>query len=139
MAKQSGPSVSHVPEKAVDGLRTVSSTDVQNKFGRVIDDVRAAGTIVIERHERPMAVLMSVEAYEALQSGANQSQRLNALTSEFDALVAHMQTPKGRAGLQRAFDASPAQLAAVASPVVRPAGPASGNPAKRGGVAGRRK
>ena len=140
MTKQRESASLSALEKAVGALRRVSSTDIQNTFGRVIDDVRAAGTIVIERHARPMAVLMSVEAYEALRSGATQSQRLNELTGEFDALVARMQTPKGRAGLQRAFDASPAQLAAAASPVARPASPTRvASAAKPGSTARRRK
>jgi antitoxin Phd len=42
---------------------------------------------------------------------------LDVLTSEFDTLLLRMQTPKARAGMKRAFQASPRQLgkAAVAA------------------------
>jgi hypothetical protein len=36
------------------------------------------------------------------------------LSSEFDALLARMQTPEARAGMQAAFDATPEQLAKAA-------------------------
>jgi hypothetical protein len=40
--------------------------------------------------------------------------RLNALSGEFDALLARMQTPEARVGMQAAFDATPEQLAKAA-------------------------
>ena len=68
-------------------LSALPSTQVQNRFGGVLDDLRSHGTIVIERHDRPAAVLMSVEAYTQLHARAQPSQQLNLLTAQFDALA----------------------------------------------------
>jgi antitoxin Phd len=40
--------------------------------------------------------------------------RLTAFSEEFDAMLARMQTPKARAGMKAAFDASPEKLAKAA-------------------------
>ena len=56
----------------------------------------------------------------------NRAERaLNPLSSEFDAAVARMQTPRARAAFEAAFNASPARLgkAAVAAATPRDAQP----------------
>jgi len=45
--------------------------------------------------------------------------KLNALSQEFDALLARMQTPMARAGMKTAFGASPKQLGKAATAVAR--------------------
>jgi prevent-host-death family protein len=50
---------------AVSPIRTVSATEVKNRFGAVLRDVaRAGGPILVERDGRPVAVILSIEAYE---------------------------------------------------------------------------
>jgi prevent-host-death family protein len=110
---------------------TRTSTDVQNRFGGVLEELRALGTIVIERHERPAAVLLTVEEYARLQASAPPAQQLDALTVEFDALVARMQSPSASAGLLRAFSASPAELSTAAAAGIRQSKRAASRAASR--------
>jgi PHD/YefM family antitoxin component YafN of YafNO toxin-antitoxin module len=73
------------------------------------------GAVVITKHDTPKVVLISVENFNAL-SGATDT-TLDTLNSEFDALLARMQTPKARRGMKTAFAAAGKQLgqAAVAA------------------------
>lgn len=100
-------------------LPALSSTRVQNRFGGVLDELRTGGAIVIQRHDRPAAVLMSVEDFAQLHASAQADRQLNMLTAEFDALVARMQAPVAAAGLAQAFAASPSELAAASSRMIR--------------------
>jgi antitoxin Phd len=98
--------------------RSVSSfkaTDAKNAFGRVLEAAIREGAIVITKHDDPKAVLLSWDEFEALASA--RSGQLRALTDEFDALLARMQTARARRGMRAAFDATPTQLgkAAVAA------------------------
>lgn len=97
------------------GAASISATDAKNEFGRILEKVIQGGTVVITKHDAPKAVLISVDEFDAL-ARANQV-KLNTLSGEFDALLARMQTPAARAGMQAAFEASPKQLgkAAVAA------------------------
>jgi antitoxin Phd len=90
----------------------ISATLAKNKLGEVLDRVMQGGVVVITRHETPKAVLLSMDEYTAL-SGAAQS-RLDALTTEYDALLLRMQTGKSRAAMKAAFTASPKQLGKAA-------------------------
>jgi prevent-host-death family protein len=94
---------------------TVSSTEAQNEFGRVLDLAARDQVVVITRHNAPRAVLISADRFRAL-AGA-EAVMLDTLTNEFDALLARMQTPEVRAGTERGFRTTPEQMgrAAVAA------------------------
>jgi antitoxin Phd len=96
-----------------------NATDAKNAFGRVLETALLEGAVAITKHDVPKAVLLSWDEFEALSS--TRSGQLATLTSEFDALLAHMQTGRARKGMQGAFDAPPARLgrAAVAAAVRR--------------------
>ena len=48
-------------------IRTLSATEVKNKFGAVLREVNRTGVpIVVERAGRPVAVILSVRAYEEI-------------------------------------------------------------------------
>jgi hypothetical protein len=66
-------------------------------------------------------VLVSYEEFQALVNGRAQS--LSELDGEFDALLARMQTPKAKKGVDAAFRASGAELgrAAALRSVAKPA------------------
>jgi antitoxin Phd len=99
---------------------TVTATDMKNEFGRVLEKVIQGGIVVITKHDEPKAVLMSVHEFNAL-TNANRI-KLDALSSEFDALLARMQTRAARAGMKAAFDASPKQMGRAAVTVARKRG-----------------
>jgi antitoxin Phd len=102
----------------MDNMRNrqvITATEAKNEFGRVLETVIRGSRVFITKHSAPKAVLISVEEFNAL-SRATETQ-LNTLTGEFDALLDGMQTPKARAAMKAAFDATPKQLgkAAVAA------------------------
>ena len=94
---------------------SVTATDAKKGFARVLEMVIRGGVVVITKHDAPKAVLLSVDEFNALAHAP--SLKLDALSGQFDALLARMQTPKARAGMKAAFAASPKQLgrAAVAA------------------------
>lgn len=91
----------------------VTATRAKNEFARVLDTALERGQVVITKHDAPKAVLVSIDKYNELAG----NRVLEELTAEFDELLASMQEPGKRRGIQRAFDASPAELgkAAVAA------------------------
>jgi antitoxin Phd len=93
-------------------VSSVTATDAKNEFGRVLETAIQEGAVAITRHEAPKAVLLSVDAYNALVEARDSA--LDTLSGEFDSLLASMQTPAARAGMKAAFDASPAALGAAA-------------------------
>jgi len=64
--------------------------------------------------------LLSVDEFNALAQATEP--KLQALTAEFDALLARMQTPKARAGMKAAFEASPKELGRAAVAAARKRG-----------------
>ncbi|MGH8638596.1 MAG: type II toxin-antitoxin system Phd/YefM family antitoxin [Burkholderiales bacterium] len=94
---------------------SVTASEAKSEFGRVLEMAVQGGAVVITKHDAPKAVLISVENFNAL-AGATET-RLDTLNSEFDALLARMQTPTARRGMKTAFAAPEKQLgqAAVAA------------------------
>lgn len=121
MARRSSASnaTAQASRSSLTNLAKVSSTQLQNRFGSVLDDLRASGAIVIERHDRPAAVLVTVEEYARLYENSRADTQLDVLSREFDALVQRMQTPEATAGIRKAFTASTELMAAVAAPIIR--------------------
>jgi antitoxin Phd len=103
---------------AISGLRSVTATDLKNKFGEVIAQA-VKGAVAITRHERPEFVLLSVQEYVELH--AARTAPLDTLTSEFDAMVARMNTPAARRALDQLFNATPAALGKSAVKAARTA------------------
>jgi antitoxin Phd len=95
----------------------ISATEAKNKLGEILDNVLRSGMVLITKHESPKAVLLSMEEYSELSRAADS--RLDALSGEFDAMLARMQTPKARAGMKAAFAASPKQLGKAALAAAR--------------------
>ncbi len=97
----------------------MSATDAKNEFGRVLDRVTQGEVVVITRHDTPKAVMLSIVEYEALTGRT--SRTIETLSREFDTWLARMQTPRTRAALKAAFDASPTELGKAAGVAVRQA------------------
>jgi antitoxin Phd len=90
----------------------ITATDAKNQMGHVLETVMQGGVVLITKHDTPKAAVIPMAEYEKF-SRATEA-KLNALSAEFDALLARMQTPEARAGMQAAFDATPEQLAKAA-------------------------
>jgi len=99
---------------------TVTATDAKKEFGSVLERVVRGGVVVITKHDTPKAVLLPVEEFNALARAAERE--LDTLSEEFDALFARMQSPKARAGMRAAFEASPKQLGKAAVAAARKRG-----------------
>src|SRR5712692_3152852 len=98
----------------------ITATDAKNQMGRVLDTVMQGGVVLITKHETAKAAVISMEEFEKF-SRATEA-RLNALSSEFDGLLARMQTVKAPARMQAAFEAPPKQLAEAAVTFARKRG-----------------
>ena len=98
-------------------VETISATAAKNAFGRVLDTALARGVVAITKREKVRAVVLSVEAYDAL---VNSSTRVLAgLEAEFETLVADMRTPRARAAGDALFAAKPAALGRAAMKAAR--------------------
>ena len=96
---------------------SVAATKAKNEFGAILEKATHGGAVAITRHDTPRAVLVSYAEFESLVRA--RSRTLDDLGSEFDALLARMQTPKARKGMKAAFNASPAELGRAAVKATR--------------------
>lgn len=104
--------------EGISRLRSVTASDLKNNFGEVIAHA-GKEAVAITRHQRAEFVLLSVEQYLELQEARTAT--LEALTSEFDAMVARMNTPAARRGVDQLFKATPAALGKSAVKAARTA------------------
>ena len=108
MAKASGKS----KHAAASTTLTVTATEAKTRFGPLLETAIRGGSVVITKHDTPKAVLLSMEEFEALRG--SQPADLNALSDEFDSLLARLQTTGNRKALKSAFDATPRELGRLA-------------------------
>jgi len=93
-------------------VESFTATDAKNAFGTVLEKALVKGMVAITKRDKARAVLLSVEEYQLLLERGPDP--LKTLSSEFDALVARMQTPRGKAAGKLLFKASPAELGKAA-------------------------
>jgi len=93
-------------------LRSVAATDAKNEFGAIMDTAVQDGAVVITKHDTPRAVLVSVDRAEAML--LKHEPELEALSREFDDLVARMRTPKARVAARELLSATPKELGEAA-------------------------
>ena len=99
---------------------SVTATDAKKQFGRVLEMVLRGGAVVITKHDAPKAILLSVDEFNALTRTTET--KLDSLCADFDAMLARMQTPRARSGMQAAFGASPKALGRAAVTAARKRG-----------------
>ena len=108
-------------------MPSIPATRFKNTLSAVLERTLRGGAVAITKHETPKAVLLSYDEFVALTKSRDDS--LNDLGSQFDGLLARLQTPVARKGLAAAFDATPAQIGAAAvkaaRAATRPRAPAS--------------
>lgn len=110
--KASSPGNGRLEKSRRGEVVTMTSTEAQNGFGRMLDTVARDGTVLIKKHNVTQAVVLSVDRYEELTRSDAPS--LDTLTAEFDEMLARMQTPEVRAGIRTGLSASPAELGQAA-------------------------
>lgn len=101
-----------------------SATEAKNSFGRVLDTAFSQGMVAITKRDRPTAVVLSLDAYQALLEARDQA--LGHLSHEFDALLMQMQTPASRQGMMAAFEATPEALGMAAAAAAQASTKSSG-------------
>lgn len=89
-----------LPDRPSRGV-AVSATQAQNNFGQVLDQARADGPVFITRYGRPEAVVLSIEAYDALTG--TRDVRLDELEAEFDQAIAAMRSIDHREAVDALF------------------------------------
>ena len=95
----------------------VPATRLKNEFGAVLEQAIRNGAVAITRHETPKAVLISYDEFQALVKARSHS--LSDHRAEYDTLLARMQAPTARKGMETAFNALPAELGRVAARAAR--------------------
>lgn len=95
----------------------VAATRLKNEFGAVLEQALRGGAVAITRHDAPKAVLVSYDEFQSLVKA--RSHDLNDLSAEYDVLLARMQTPKARKGMEAAFNATPGELGRAAVKAAR--------------------
>ena len=101
------------PAPRVAEMPTISATELKNATADVFEQVASRRAVAITRHEKPRAVLLSVEQYEAL-TGQQNPDWLEKLHEEYRGLLDRMQGPEQRAAAERAFNATPEELGEAA-------------------------
>ena len=105
-----------IPHEAAPRLAempTISATELKNATADVFEQVAAHRAVAITRHDKPRAVLLSIDQYEALTAQHNPPW-LEKLHKEYSGLLDRMQGPEQRAAAERAFNATPEELGEAA-------------------------
>lgn len=91
----------------------VTATELKNAAGDVLDKVLSHGAVAVTRHDKPRAVLLSLEQYETLTAGA-QPGWLQEMRGDYHRMLDGMQSPEQKAAAERLFQATPEELGAAA-------------------------
>ncbi|MBI2921581.1 MAG: type II toxin-antitoxin system Phd/YefM family antitoxin [Planctomycetes bacterium] len=100
------------PTGEAASMPSFPSSMLKNSTADVLDEVLASGAVVITRHDKEKAVILSVETYRRLV--ASDRDDLDALREKFDGLLEKMQARTARGGARRAYGASPAEMGRAA-------------------------
>jgi prevent-host-death family protein len=98
----------------------MTATDAKNQMSQLLETVIQGGVVLITKHDTPKAAVIPISEYEKFSRTTEAE--LNALSGEFDAMLARMQTPNARAGMKAAFDATPVRLGKAAVAFARKRG-----------------
>ena len=101
------------PSPRVAEMPTVSATELKNAAADVFEQVASRRAVAITRHDKPRAVLLSVEQYEAL-TGQQNPDWLEKLHEEYRGMLDRMQGPEQRAAAEKLFKATPEELGEAA-------------------------
>jgi antitoxin Phd len=103
----------------VRSLEAVPASRLKNAPGAIVDQASSGRPVVITRHDTPRAVILSFDDFEDLARARQPG--LGPLEGRFDELLAGMQRPAAKRGVQAALNAAPEKLgrAAVAAAAKR--------------------
>lgn len=101
-----------LPSPRVSELDTISATELKNATAEILDNVRSRRAVAITRHDRPRAVLLSIEEYEALAH--RDPPWMADLKEQYMGMLDAMQAPEQKEAALRAFNATPEELGQAA-------------------------
>jgi prevent-host-death family protein len=96
----------------IQELPTVTATELKHSTADVLDQVSGGKAVAVTRHDKPRAVLISVEQYQELTGG--DGDWLARLHEEYRGMLDRMQTPEQKEAALRLFAATPEELGAAA-------------------------
>jgi len=105
--------IPHAAAPRLAEMPTISATELKNATADVFEQVAARRAVAITRHDKPRAVLLSIEQYEALTAQHNPPW-LEKLHEEYGGLLDRMQGPEQRAAVEKLFKATPEELGEAA-------------------------
>lgn len=105
--------IGEAPVMRVEEMSVVSATELKNATADVFERVAAERALVIQRHEKPRAVLLSMEAYGDLV-GDQEPLYMQELKARYGKMLDDMQSPEQKAAADRAFEATPEELGEAA-------------------------
>lgn len=82
-------------------IKSVSSTQIQNNFGQVLDDITQNHTrYIIERRGSPKAVILSFDDFERVLGDAKERQEMGSIIKELrpEYGLGHIVSLKPKAG-----------------------------------------
>jgi antitoxin Phd len=97
---------------ALPAGESIPATEAQNNFGQVLGRAKREGRVFITRYDRPEAVVLSIEEYEALTG--REPVDLQALEREFDAMLLRMQRPEHGRAVDQLFAMTATELGKAA-------------------------
>ena len=100
------------PAPRISEMPVITATELKNTTADVFDQVAARRAVAITRHDKPRAVLLSIEQYEALTG--QRPDWLEGLYAECQDMVKRMQSPEQKAAAERLFQATPEELGEAA-------------------------
>lgn len=100
------------PAPRIAEMPSISATELKNATADVFEQVASRRAVAITRHDKPRAVLLSVEQYEALTG--QRPDWLEKLHEEYRGMLDRMQGPEQRAAAEKLFKATPEELGEAA-------------------------
>ena len=91
----------------------MTATELKNSIGDVFDRLAREGAVAVCRHDKPRAVLLSLEEYTSL-AGEGDPLWLEELKGDYMGMLDRMQDPEQKAAAERAFNATPEELGEAA-------------------------
>ena len=98
---------------SVARLPRFTASALANQTQAVTNEVLKSGEVLVTRHREPTMVVMRYDRYLEL-IGAAKTDKLAALTEQFEREFAAMQTPEQEAGIERFFEMTPEELGRAA-------------------------
>lgn len=93
-------------------LPVVTATELKNSTAEVIEQMAARRAVAITRHDKPRAVLLSIEEYESLTR--QEPEYFSGLMQTYRGMLDRMQGPEQRAAADKLFQATPDELGSAA-------------------------